>query len=294
MNCFYKGVFLILLSALGFSFLPIFATYAYSGGISVSTLLFIRFLASSLLFFSYAYKKSEKIKLDKGSLLPLFLLGAIGYNLQSRFYLSSLKYVTPSLAALFLYTYPVTVSLLSYLFEKEKITKKSFLSMGLSFLGLFLILGHSAGTINMKGVLFALSASLVYSIYIITSNRIVKITSPLITSAYIALFSAFGTFIIGIFSRDISFAFSSKSVLPVAGIVLVSTVLAMLTFFAGMEILGPTKSSVISLMEAVFTVILSSVILHDYLTFVQLIGGIAVLSGAYIIIRSKASPSEPL
>jgi len=37
----------------------------------------------------------------------------------------------------------------------------------------------------------------------------------------------------------------------------------------------------------VFTVLFSVIFLKDYLTFSQLIGGVAVLLGAYIIVQQK-------
>jgi drug/metabolite transporter (DMT)-like permease len=289
MNSFQKGVFLVLVSALAFSFLPIFTTYAYKSGLSISTLLLIRFFSSSTLFFLYSIKNKENIKLDKKSLLSLFLLGAVGYNLQSRFYLSSLKYVSPSLAALFLYTYPVIVSILSFITEKEKISNKAILSMLLSFSGLFLVLGSSFESIDIRGIIFASAASFVYSLYIIAGNKAIKVASPIVASAYIAFFSALGTFVIGFASKDLNLNFSISSLFPIIGIVLISTVIAMMSFFKGMEILGPTKTSVISLMEAVFTVMLSSLILKEHLTPIQFIGGFAVLLGAYIIIKSHKS-----
>lgn len=53
MNNFYKGAFILVLSALGFSLLPIFALYAYKGNINITTLLAFRFSLAAVIFFIF-------------------------------------------------------------------------------------------------------------------------------------------------------------------------------------------------------------------------------------------------
>lgn len=282
-----KGALILLLSALGFSFLPIFTLYAYRGKINVTTLLLIRFSIATLILFIYVFKKYKKLNICKKDLLYLFILGAVCYNLQARFYLSSVKYISASLAALFLYTFPIIVTLASFFIFKEKITKKIGASICISFIGLVMILGTSIGKINGTGVLLAIGAAFVYSIYILLGNRLLKKIPPLITSAFVILFSTFGVLVLSVVSEPINFNFDKRALLPILGIILFSTVLAVLTFFRGMELVGPAKASTISMLEPVFTVIFSSLLLHEHMTILQLIGGIVVLGGALCSIRSK-------
>jgi drug/metabolite transporter (DMT)-like permease len=284
MNDFRKGAALMVLSAVGFGLLPIFALFAYKGNISLTALLFLRFLFAAIILFIYIIIKYKRISVNKRDLLFFFILGGIGYNLQSRFYFSSVKYIPASLAALFLYTYPMAVTALSFIFDKEKITKKIGISISISFLGLIMILGTSIGNINYLGALLALGASLVYSIYIILGNRVLKRIPPIVTSAFIALSSSIGVIIIGAFTDDINFNFKAFTWLPLSGLVLFSTVVSMIFFFRGMELLGPTRASIISMTEPLFTVVLSTIILHDRLTIYQIIGGAAVLTGSMLVV----------
>lgn len=283
----YKGVIFILISALGFGLIPIFALFAYQSNINVATLLVLRFTFGAGLFFLYAYVKYKSIYVSGKELLFLFILGSICYNLQSTFYFTSVQFISASLAALFLYTYPMIVTTLSLVIDKTKINKMMAISLTVSFLGLVLILGTSVGSIDHVGVGFALGAALVYSIYIILGNKVVKKTPPLLTSAYIALFAALGILINGWYTDSISFQFSSAAWLPIAGIVLFSTVLAMLSFFKGLELLGPSHSSILSMVEPFFTVIASTLILQERLTLLQLTGGVLVVAGAALAIRYR-------
>jgi drug/metabolite transporter (DMT)-like permease len=56
--------------------------------------------------------------------------------------------------------------------------------------------------------------------------------------------------------------------------------------FAALGLIGPARASVVLTMEAVFTVILSFVILHEPLTGIQLLGAIGVLAAAVTVARS--------
>ena len=286
MNNYLKGVLLVLTSALAFSFLPIFIVFAYDGGADASTLLLIRFTLASIIFFSYLKIKGYDIRLDKKTLFKFFLLGVFGYTLQSRFFFMSLQYVTPAIASMFLYTYPVLVSVITYFIDKEKPSLRLVASIIISSLGLVLVMGTSMGSVDIRGIGFALLASLVYSLYIVASNILIKRVPAIIASAYIVLFSSLGTLVIGSASGGFGLDFTPSTWIWIVGIAIICSVVAMLTFFKGMEYIGPTKTSIISLTEAVFTVMLSAVILNQYLTLWQLVGGAGVLLGAYLVAKA--------
>ncbi|MDY0236193.1 MAG: DMT family transporter [Gudongella sp.] len=286
MSNYSKGVILALLSALSFAFLPIFIVFAYDGGVNAQTMLLIRFTTASILMFTYIYYKYGTIKVTKKALFGLFLLGVFGYTVQSRLYFTSIKYISPSMASMFLYTYPILVGILSFLIDREKPTLNLFIATAISFIGLVLILGSSLGKANIVGILFVSAAAIVYSVYIVSSNKVIKKTPALLSSAYIALFSAIGSFILGSFSGGFDFSFQASAWIPSLGIAVVSTVIAMVTFFKSMEYIGPTKTSIISLTEVFFTVVLSAIILHDFLSPIQMVGGACIISGAYLVAKA--------
>ena len=124
------GVALVILSALGFSIMPLMALYAYDYKITVSTLLLIRFTTASVIFFIYIALFIKKTGITGKSILHFIFLGGVCYTLQSTFYFNSVKFISPSLAVLMLYTFPVFVSVLSYLFFGERLRKKDHYGNG--------------------------------------------------------------------------------------------------------------------------------------------------------------------
>jgi drug/metabolite transporter (DMT)-like permease len=288
----WKGYLLVLLSATGFAFIPIFALYAYDSGVTVTTLLFLRFAFAALFFFIYLFIKVRHWKVSLQNLLYLFLLGGICYSMQSSFYFHAVKYIPSSLAALLLYLNPIFVAILSFFINKEKLTKRIVIAIFISLLGMIFVLGAPSGEIKMIGVGLAIGAAIIYSVYIVIGNRVTSQVQPIITSAYIALFAAISFFMWGIFTQTLDFHFDTIGWLPVVGTSLFSSVLAMLTFFTGMNIIGPTKASILSMIEPVITFLLSTIFLQEKMSIVQMVGGLIVLIGAVFVVMARENKKE--
>ena len=287
MQPYIKGVLLVLLSAFGFGLIPIFALFAYRGDINVPTLLFIRFMLAALFFLAYIFYKFRRITLKPRDLFYLFLLGGVCYTAQSTLYFSAVRYISPTLAALLLYTYPVYVMLLAALIDRERLTRLTVASVSISFFGVLLILGTSYGQINGSGIALALSAAVVYSVYIMLGNRVIKTIPPVVTSTFIALFAGIGVAVTSLFSERLDFSFSPGTWVHIFGLVIFATLIAILFFFRGIELLGPTKASILSMTEPLFTTICAVILFQDRLTLLQALGGAAVLTGAVLITKAR-------
>ncbi|PLR77410.1 EamA family transporter [Bacillus sp. V3-13] len=289
----YLGIFLILLSAAGFGLLPIFALYAYESGISVATLLFLRFAFAATILFFYLFIKKQPLQITKKLLFSLFFLGGVLYTLQSTFYFLAVQYIPASLAALILYLYPVFVAVLSFFINNEKLSKPLLASIIVSLCGIVLILGAPAGNVNYTGLLLALGAAIVYSVYIIFGNLVALKVQPIITSAFIAFFASVSFLAGGLLTNSLNFQFDMSGWIPVAGIALFSSVIAMFTFFAGMNIIGPVRASILSMAEPVVTIVCSTLLFGESMSFLQLIGGFIVLTGAaFVVLAREKNHSE--
>lgn len=287
MSNFTRGIVYVLLSALGFGIMPTFAVFAYRTSISVTTLLSIRFALAALILFSYCFIKSKKIKVTKKDLFNFFILGGVCYTLQSIFYFSSVKYIPGPLVVLLLYTYPMIVGFLSFIINKERLNRKSVFAIIISFIGLILIVGASFDNLSSIGILLALGAAIVYSGYILIGNRVIKKSDPMITTAFTSAFASLGIFMTGFVMGDIDFSFSVMAWYPILGLSIFCTILAIFSFFVGVDLLGPTKASILSMMEPVFAIIFSLAIFNEMLSLYQLIGGGAVLAGALLVAISN-------
>ena len=291
MHSFGLGVLLILLSAFGFGLMPIFAAYAYAGGVNVPTLLFLRFSLAAICFFSYLSWRGAALRLRRRELLPLLFLGSFLYTLQSTFYFSAVRYIPASLAALILYLYPVFVAGMAVWLEKEPLTLQLVLPAVLSLAGIAVVLGAPLAEMNGMGVSLAFGAAVVYSVYIILGRRVVSTVSPLVTSAYISTFAALSFLLFGLVDQSLQFAFSAATWTVIGGVVMFSTILTMAAFFAGMERIGATRASILSTVEPVITIGCSALLLGERLSWMQGVGALLVLLGAVWVVWQRQQPA---
>ncbi|MGB8955729.1 MAG: DMT family transporter [Tumebacillaceae bacterium] len=286
------GVLAVLLSAFGFGMMPLLAVYAYAGGASVPTVLFVRFALAALFFFALLKIRRHKITMGRKQLLVLFLMGGIFYTAMSTMYFLSVKFVTSSVAALMLNTYPIFVALMVAFLDKEKIGRRTIIAIVLAMTGMILVLGTSFGGVNLIGVSLALGAGVIYSAYIFVGNRLIREIPPLVTTAFVTLFTACTLLISGLAAGQIDFHIELQSWIASATLAFFSTILSIFLQLKGLELIGTTRTSVLSLFEPIVAIILSALFLHDALTFTQLIGAMIVVSGGVLVVAVRDKNKE--
>jgi hypothetical protein len=65
------------------------------------------------------------------------------------------------------------------------------------------------------------------------------------------------------------------------------------TFFAGLERVGPTNASTLSTVEPAVTVALAAWVLGEAISFMRILGGIMIIVAVIILARSEASRPSP-
>jgi len=73
--------------------------------------------------------------------------------------------------------------------------------------------------------------------------------------------------------------------LPILGLGLVATAIAIQTFYAGVRRIGAARASIISTVEPVWTIAMAVILFGESLTPIQVLGGLVVL-GAVILAES--------
>jgi drug/metabolite transporter (DMT)-like permease len=279
----YYGALLVLLSAAGFSTLAIFIKIAYAAGVNVLTLLALRFTICTVCLLAILNLRQKKLSVSKKLAVQLFLMGSLGYGTTSLLFTASLSYLPASLSAMLLYTYPAIVSLLSFMMGDDKLSLIKGLALTICFGGLFLVLGVSFTSINLFGSLLVLAAAVIYSIYIVAGNRILKNVSPLVSTTHVCLSASLVFLMAGLFSGELSLQLSPVGWLAILGIAIFATLFGILFFFAGLSRIGATNAAIISTVEPVLTVIMSALLLDEKITLVQTSGGVLILAGILLL-----------
>ena len=275
-------------SAFGFGIMPVFALYAYRGGMNVVTMLFIRFLLAAAVLLA-VLRARKRGPLFAGLPVKEVLLLGLGYTLQSASYLGSVRYIPVSLATLILYCYPALVCLLSFLLERVRPNRLTVLALLLSFAGLVWLLSTNFGRLDVRGILLSAAAAVVYSLYITISNRALRQASALEMITAIALVSAACFLVMGLLTGSLRFGFRWSALPPMAGIVLAGTLGANLLFWLGLARLGPNRTAILSMTEPLFTILASTLLFGERLTLQQLVGGLVLLGGVGLVTAARAA-----
>jgi drug/metabolite transporter (DMT)-like permease len=283
------GVALIVTSAASFGAMAIFARYAYAAGANPLTVLAMRFSLAAVVLLCIV--RVRRLPFPRGrALLALAALGGIGYVGQSLSYFTALTLAPAGLVALMLYLYPGFVTALSAVTGQDRLTRWKLAALVLALAGGALTVAGGGGVVAHRsglafGVALGVTAALIYAVYIVTSARVTP-GSGAIPSAAVITSSAAIVLVGAALATGPRPPHSTGGVAAIVAMALVSTVLAIMTFFAGLARLGPSTAATLSTLEPAVTVVLAAILLSEPLNAVQLAGGGLILAAVLLLVRA--------
>lgn len=286
------GVLLIALSASAFGAMAIFARFAYAAGADVYGLLAVRFVVAAIAM-AFVMRARGIALPPVRRVLALAAMGGIGYVGQSYCFFTALNHAQASLVALLLYLYPLFVTILAAVFLKERLTTAAVIALVLCSVGAGLTVGGGEG--EPVGIALGVAAAVIYSVYIVVGARVTAGVNAIATTTVICTAAALVYVTVGILRTGAGvppqFPSTAGGWLALVAIALVSTVLAILTFFAGLQTLGASRASMLSTLEPVVTVVLAALLLGEHIGATQAVGGALILLGVlWLTRRASGTP----
>ncbi|AWR96332.1 EamA family transporter [Acidianus sulfidivorans JP7] len=268
-----KGISNLTITAFLWGTIGIVTQIGYENGANSFQIILVRSLVSSLSIFLLS-KKS--ILFSRYSVIMGIITG-IFYET----YIFSIEILGASLSAVFLYTAPIWVVLMSK-FTKDKITYQRIFSAIIVVLGVYLI--YFTITYQVLNIIFGLLSGLTYGLVIVFS-RIMQLKRY---SNYEILASqSLWSIPIAVAFFSLTFKISIASIYTGLYLGLIPTFLGYILFYNGMKITDSIIATVITSLEPVFTILLAMPILHIFLSLLQIIGSALVLLGSIIISIEK-------
>lgn len=280
------GIILVAISAVAFATLGILGRYAYAEGMDALTIMALRFSLAALVLLALLAARREPLPRGR-TLISLVGMGAIGYVAQTFCYLTALKYASPGLVALLLYLYPVFVAILSAIWLHEPVGRRKAFTLALALIGLTLTVGPAGG--QWLGALLAISAAVIYSLYILVGARVMRQVSAIQSSAVIFI-SAGAMSGLLMMANGPHLPTTAAGWAVIVAMVVISTVVPVVAFLAGLARIGPTNAAMVSTLEPVVTVVLAAVLLGETLQPVTLLGGGLILLAVLLLARDELRP----
>lgn len=278
------GVLLCLLSAAGFAALGVFGKLAYDADVGVLTLLTVRFALAAAGFGALTVLVGGPVRMDRRTVLVALGLGSVGYAAQAGLFFGALQHVDVSLLSLILYTYPAFVTLAAIALGRDRVTRRRMAALAAASVGVALVLvGAGGGSADAIGVSMGVGAAVAYTTYILVADTVIADAPPLAFSAIIAA-GAFATFaLVAVVSGSLDLGFAPVGWLWLVAMALVSTIVPVLAFFAGLRRVGPSNAAILSTVEPPVTVLLALLVFGEQLGALQLAGGALVLSAVVLL-----------
>jgi drug/metabolite transporter (DMT)-like permease len=280
--------------------MAIFGKLAYDAGVSPDALLLVRFtLAAALLGIVLLVRPglrrspadpargaaAGRSTMTRGRVLSIAVgLGAVGYATQASLFFSALRLMDASLLALILYTYPVMVTVAAVLLGRDRLTARRGAALLAASGGtLLVLLGARGASFHPLGALLGFGSAVTYTVYILVADTVVRRLAPVVLSALVMTGAAGALAGRALLTGGVDLHFGWPGWLWLACIAVVSTVVAMLAFFAGLKRTGPSTAAILSTFEPVVTTALATLALGETPTLGQLAGGALVLSSVAVL-----------
>lgn len=286
-----RAVVDVLIAATAWGCLGIFTRYLAGFGMSPLAVAFFRSFASALMLAGYLGIRSRATFRIRLRDLWMFVgTGFVSIGLFNCFYFATQNLTTLSVAAVLLYTSPFFVILMSKLFFKERITVQKVVALILAFVGCLFVTGMIGGgvqTLAPIAVATGLASAFCYALYSIFGRVALSHYEPMTVTFYSLFVSAASLGIIfGATGAEVP-PIQWEMVAGICGLGFFSTVIPYIFYTRGLQVLAPSKASVLAFAEPMVATIVGIVIMHEPLTVPAMIG-IALIFGGIVILNRRS------
>lgn len=266
------------------SSMAIFGTIgAFVRNIPVSSgeLALYRAVLASVLIGMYLLLTKQKIPFGNiKKELPLLLISGVAMGFNWILLFQAYKYTTISVATLSYYFAPVLVTAACPFLFKEKLTGKQILCFIMSTAGIVLITGvgdFSSGNSNFIGILFGLSAAVLYASVVLINKFIRNVDG--IHRTFLQFIAAVIVLTPYVLSTS---GVSLHNMNPIGWVSLlivglIHTGITYCMYFTALKDVPGQKAAILSYIDPLVAVFVSVTLLNEPMTLWQVIGGLMIL-----------------
>lgn len=284
-----SGVLFAVLSATGFSLKAIFVKLAYAAApVDAVTLLSLRMALALPLFLWLLWlsRGTGLARLSAKDWAHVLLLGMFGYYLSSLFDFQGLQYISAGLERLILFTYPTLVLLLQMLALGERPGPRTFLALGLCYLGLGIALVHDIRVEGdseqiLLGAAWVFASAVTYALYYLGTGVVIRRVGSMRLAGLAGSASALMVLIHYGLTRDPSQLMSLPHEVWLQGALMavLSTVLPIYWLALAVQRMGASHAAMFGNLGPVLTLFAAWVMLGETITLYQIAGLALVLLG---------------
>lgn len=246
------------------------------------TVLLFRYLISVVVL-AILVKKVGFKKIKKEHIKYFIAIGGLGYAVSIAFQLIGTNLMDASLASLINSLNPIAISVLAAIFLGEKLTGRKIISIVISILGVYIILGKGSGNINILGIIASVSSVMLWSTASIVIRKISGEYDPVLIAFYGMLVAI--VFILPASIVELQYkpcTFTVSSVLSVIYLAVVCTAVAHTLWNKSLSMIDASTCSMLYPLQPLTSAVMGVLVLNEKLTLNYIIGGILISLGIVI------------
>lgn len=245
-----------------------------------------RFLIAAPLMWLILWIRKGEARVVPAQTPRLLLLGGI-YSMASLLALTSLNRLPSSIYVIIVFFYPSLI-VVYHLVRRQPVPRLWWLGLPLTLVGLVLTVSHFGQpvTLDAIGILLTILNGLAMAIYMLWSEKVFSgVSDRQLGSTWVMTGAmAVGLLLIFLFGFKTPDTVKGWAMLFTLGIV--GTLIPIFAMNVGIQMLGSARSSMISTLQPVVTVLISMIFLQEVLSTTQWIGGIMVIFAILLLQRS--------
>jgi drug/metabolite transporter (DMT)-like permease len=274
--------------AMGFS--PIFVSLAQVNGLAVT--LYRTSIAASVLLIPFLLPRANRLgtATTRPSLrmtVAIASLGGLLFALNNVLFNTAVTMIPASTAVFLAYTAVIWVGLFSIVIYHEKLSLSFWVGVFLALAGVFLITIRRGGSSDnlLLGSFVALLGGFFYALYLLFNNTARRLLNALsymvLSNCASSLIVLVAILVVGVPYRG----FSSATYGYLFGIGFLSQAIGFLAIIYAQAYLPPSRVSTILLAQPLLVLVLSSIILREQPSALQMVGMVALFGGIVLANR---------
>ena len=299
-----KGEILALTGAVGFAFNGVVSKLLLTSGLSSPRLTQVRCGGAFLLLGAYVFLRyKHKFRTNKSELPWLIAYGLVGFLAVQIFYFIAITRMHVSIGLIIEFTAPIWILFWLRYVLKKHVPSQMWIAIGLAFSGLLCIAQVWKGqTLDTIGVLAALVDAVALAVYFLLGEKLTKARDAQSRSGFGCGIATVGllialpiwSFPIEIFTQSINLqgrfsAYNLPGWVLVAWVITMGTIAPYLFVVNGIKLLSASTSSVMGMAEPVLAGVFAWWWLYERWNFIQLVGGVVVLTGIVLADRARTA-----
>lgn len=262
---------------------PLFAMPVLGAGVSVETVLFVRYAVAVLVLGMVILSTHKSFAVSRVQLGWLAMLGVL-FSCSSLFLFLAYNYIPSGIATTIIFLYPTLVALIM-VFLKVFPTWQTWVSIVVTFIAiLFLCNYDSSQPVRYEGIILAFLSALSYAFFIVLINRkrcLRELSNDVLTFyALITGCIVFGLIaFVGNHSGKISLLNDFNTIcahsslwLNLILLAVIPTVISTATLAASTKIIGATKASVMGVFEPLTAILIGTLVFGEKMSWNIAIG----------------------